>query len=468
MKNCRTRCFLLMLICAAMLALPRAARAWGQLAHETVARSSVNALPPTLQPFFGTSGAFMAAVSAEPDTRREHDPAERYRHYLDIDLLPREDWDELPSDLEAAKEKYGEEKLRKTGNVPWRIAEMTAALSTMMKEGRWDGVRRTAAWLSHYVADAHQPLHCTVNYDGKQTGNDGIHTRFEIEMADAYVVTPLVAVEAAEEVQDVFRATVQVCIESNELVPQLLAADDRARAAAPLDTPAYYEALAEASGELARRRIAASAQMTGNLIYTAWVQAGRPELPTDRVTVVVVDRGPMTSALQVAQAAHQARLTFIKQLGDAHDGLALRVVGPSDGWSRTIRFGQVTSLAAGLVPLRAENPSALYHYLQRAGPWPRAARRLRDEFGVTITPGPGTGVAEAMEQLRAFPGVERQVVLVSDGVSDDKYLDIELLKTLKQKGEIHVRLYAVDEESMEEGGLKALAEALGVELQRLQ
>jgi hypothetical protein len=251
-------------------------------------------------------------------------------------------------------------------------------------------------------------------------------------------------------------------------VPQLLAADDRARAAAPLDTPAYYEALAEASGELARRRIAASAQMTGNLIYTAWVQAGRPELPTDRVTVVVVDRGPMTSALQVALAAHAARRPLAGQLGDAHDGLALRVVGPPGGWSRAVRFGQVNSLAAGLVQLERENPHPLYGYLQHSGPWPRTARRLRDEFGVTITPGPGTGVAEAMEQLRAFPGVERQVVLVSDGVSDDKYLDIELLKTLKQKGEIHVRLYAVDEESMEEGGLKALAEALGVELQRLQ
>jgi hypothetical protein len=39
-----------------------------------------------------------------------------------------------------------------------------------------------AADIGHYVADMHQPLHLTRNYNGQLTGNYGIHARYEGQM----------------------------------------------------------------------------------------------------------------------------------------------------------------------------------------------------------------------------------------------------------------------------------------------
>ncbi len=39
---------------------------------------------------------------------------------------------------------------------------------------------------SHYVQDAHQPLHASNNYDGQLTGQRGIHSRFERDLFERF------------------------------------------------------------------------------------------------------------------------------------------------------------------------------------------------------------------------------------------------------------------------------------------
>ena len=55
-----------------------------------------------------------------------------------------------------------------------------------LRAGDWTSAVTWAADLGHYTADSHQPLHCTKNYDGQNTGNDGVHFRFEVMMMDRF------------------------------------------------------------------------------------------------------------------------------------------------------------------------------------------------------------------------------------------------------------------------------------------
>ncbi len=43
-----------------------------------------------------------------------------------------------------------------------------------------------SAVASHYMQDAHQPFHASINYDGQLTGNNGIHARFERDLVERF------------------------------------------------------------------------------------------------------------------------------------------------------------------------------------------------------------------------------------------------------------------------------------------
>lgn len=441
---------------AALLALaPRPADAWGRKAHETVARSAVQGLPDGMKAFFVTCAEYLAMHAEDPDNWREHNPAEGYRHYIDFELLPREDWSALPSSLKDAEEKYGAEKMQKVGVLPWRIAEMTDALAAQMRDGRWDEAKITAAALSHYVADAHQPLHCTLNYDGRDTGNDGIHGRFEIEMADRYIVTPLVPVKPAAEVEDVFAAALAVCLESNRLLDGILQADTAARAAAPLDSPAYYLALAERCGDLARRRIAASAQVTAALWHTAWVRAGRPEMPTKRATVVIYDAG-LVRRFSEHGLEHLPWSPPLITSGGPHDAYAARLIGDKENWSRGIRWQHMGSDKQGA-----------WTAPRRTG-WSdegMPGKEEPDPSAVSFTPSVSMGCLEAVEQLSALPGTERKIVVCSNGLGDEKRFDPEVIAKAVKRANVTVKVHAYGKDAAADTNLQALCKALGVELQ---
>ena len=76
--------------------------------------------------------------------------------------------------------------------LPWRATEIFGNLRRGF-EGFTRGsgfaandVVLFAPVLCHYMQDAHQPLHATINCNGQLTGNDGIHSRFESDLIERF------------------------------------------------------------------------------------------------------------------------------------------------------------------------------------------------------------------------------------------------------------------------------------------
>jgi hypothetical protein len=261
------------LLCAA---LPTTGWTWGSEGHHYIAQHYSQHLPAGIDGLRAYDATVDAHVT-DPDTRKGSTPGESEKHYIDIDWYPQFLAGTLPRSRSALETLYGAPTVRNNGILPWAIADVVGALESQFRAGQWDTAALTIADLCHYVGDLNLPLHCTWNYDGAMTGNDGIHSRYESTMISDYLAllsTPPMSVTYCASPLD---AAFDLVACSWAGVSPILTADDTARAAAggPYDAT-YYASLWSGTRTLTQARLDTATVMTASLVYTAWVDAGRP------------------------------------------------------------------------------------------------------------------------------------------------------------------------------------------------
>src|SRR5262245_48877789 len=173
---------------------PGSAFAWGFAGHRLIMSRAIELLPPELKPFFEKYKDELVVRVTDPDTWRTVGWDDDPNHFVDFGA--REygayPFEALPREYGAALEKFGEPTLKRNGLLPWRESEEFGNLRRAFEEFKRESPYTTsnvtlfAAIASHYIQDAHQPFHATENYDGQQTGNVGIHSRFERDLIERY------------------------------------------------------------------------------------------------------------------------------------------------------------------------------------------------------------------------------------------------------------------------------------------
>jgi hypothetical protein len=158
---------------------------WGSTGHKIINRNGALELPVEMLGFI-QHASMLADSASNADNRKGRDPSEGPKHFIDIDDYPEFTSRSVSHSLDSLVMKYGLQRVTTNGFLPWAIANAADSLSAQMRRGEWNRVWSTAADVGHYVADAHQPLHCTTNYDGQLTNNRGIHSRYETGMVDRY------------------------------------------------------------------------------------------------------------------------------------------------------------------------------------------------------------------------------------------------------------------------------------------
>jgi len=277
---------------------PHPAHAWGFDAHRYVTERAIERLPPEIRPFFEQQKPFIVEHSVDPDLWRNAGFTEEPpRHFLDTDGFGQLTLAELPRDYAAAVARFGEEAVKKNGTLPWRAQDMYEQLVRAFEQhgqgsSRWalDNARFFAAVLSHYVADAHMPLHSVVNYDGQLTDQQGVHARFETDLflrnrARLRLAPPdLAPATSARDV--VFDALTS----SFQEVPAVLAADRDAIGSGAEYDDAYFERFWKTAGPILEARVSRSISAVSAVIVGAWERAGRPDLLTQRPRPVMKKR----------------------------------------------------------------------------------------------------------------------------------------------------------------------------------
>jgi len=303
----RTATALCLAVLLLLVGLGASAFGWSRTGHFLITEEAVARLPEPLRGRFAEASALerLQEASVAPDewgkADSDHDqPDERPRHFLNIDALTDQPYPfkDFPRDRAKAEQQFGAEALARNGSVPWAAADALSRLTDALTAGRTTAVFREAGMLAHYAADLHMPLHTTANYDGRQTGNHGVHKAVEVGLPARYedfYRNELARDRRQERFLDHPQDRLfDWLVAAYSRIQPILEADSVARHRArynPAQHPEdlddvtskrarpYYEALRQ---ELRRRGSPEAAAMRdaaahlADLIYTAWVRAGKP------------------------------------------------------------------------------------------------------------------------------------------------------------------------------------------------
>jgi hypothetical protein len=171
--------------------------AWYAKGHRAADAMALRSLPKELPEFFRNGLELMDNVVPDPDTFTRpiappqlHD-AEALNHYFDVEPLANE---KLPPTRYEFLELCFRRKLQpsKVGLLPYVVVEGTQRLSVVFAEYRRAPRDKNvqakclvyAALLAHYAQDLCQPLHTTVDYDGRvkadgSSPHTGIHAKID-------------------------------------------------------------------------------------------------------------------------------------------------------------------------------------------------------------------------------------------------------------------------------------------------
>lgn len=272
-------------------------RAWGFFAHRKINRMAVFTLPPEMIGFYKQNIDYITEHAVDPDKRRYASEDEAPRHYIDIDhYAPKgaNPFDSVPKRWKDAVTKYSEDTLKAYGIVPWHISVMVGRLREAFEKNNVDAILRLSADLGHYVGDSHVPLHATVNYNGQLTGQKGIHAFWESRLPELFHEDYDYMVGRADYIKDPldyawtavhgsFWAKDSVLDFDRELTKtfpedQKYAFETRGRVLMKQYSVEYATAYNKMLGGMVERRMRRAIKAVGSLWYTAWVDAGQPDL----------------------------------------------------------------------------------------------------------------------------------------------------------------------------------------------
>ncbi len=274
------------------------APAWGFFGHKRINELAIYTLPPELFGFYKANMTYMVDHSVDPDKRRYGVVGEAECHYIDMDRYITAEFpnpfDNVPRRWTDAVAKFSEDTLRAYGIVPWHVYNMTQRLTNAFKAQDKARILRTSAELGHYIGDAHVPLHTTSNYNGQMTGQRGIHGFWESRLVELYsqgydfyvgraqyINSPLNYIW--DRVQESFAAVDSVLHFEKDLTTTFdedkkFSYESRGQANMRVYSEEYSQEYSNMLDGQVERRMKSAVFSVGSYWYTAWVDAGQPDL----------------------------------------------------------------------------------------------------------------------------------------------------------------------------------------------
>jgi len=268
------------LIAAGLLAGASPALAWGANGHRLISNKAVDTLPPELRGFFEANRNFIVLRSITPLELLSKDPQERRNQFIYLDRYGTFPYDNLPRDYRAAVRKYTRRNIEANGVLPWQIGVYSQRLTEAFQAGDWEAARQAAALLAFYVAEAHDPFSTTENHDGQLSGQTGVSRRFDSSLVDRYQLFFFVRPNDAVLIPDPTEHAFDVALGAHSWIENILLADRRARRGLNDYTDEYYDRFYNQAGAVLIRQITDASADVGSYWLSAWIHAGRPQLPS--------------------------------------------------------------------------------------------------------------------------------------------------------------------------------------------
>jgi hypothetical protein len=278
-----------------LFACPYLLFSWGFFGHKKINQHAVFSLPPEMLVFYKQNIAFITDHSIDPDKRRYAIKEEGPRHYIDIDHYGTYPYPNLPRKWDSAVAKFGEDSLQQYGIVPWHVQAMLGKLTQAFKDNNYAKILKYSAEIGHYIADAHVPLHASSNHNGQYTNQKGIHGFWESRVPELlanktwdffvgraqYIQNPgdyiwarvLESAKAADSV-----LTIEKQLTQQFRADKKYSFEKRGNVIIKQYSNAFTRTFDARLNGMVERRMRLSMHSIASFWYTAWVNAGQPNL----------------------------------------------------------------------------------------------------------------------------------------------------------------------------------------------
>jgi len=251
---------------------------WGGQGHYKINYCSSLSFNSEMSEFY-TWATILANHASDADYRKQTDPTESPKHYIDIDNYNEFQNGSIPQNLADAISMYGISNVYDWGILPWATKTAFDSLKNCFIRKDWTKAELFASDLGHYVADGHMPLHITANYNGQNTGNLGIHSRYESTMVNNYISQINYQGLEIFEIQNVEQFIFDYIYSNYTYIDSVLLADNYAKTInSNTSSSQYTQALWSKTQYFTNFLFKQASNSLAKLIYTAWKQAGSPSM----------------------------------------------------------------------------------------------------------------------------------------------------------------------------------------------
>ena len=268
------------------------ANAWHDEGHYYAAVAATTNLPDTVPAFFRNGYQTIGHMSIDPDVQKnpatpQLDHTEWCEHFFDIEMIGGQPLPRKRFEYYKLCERLGVDP-RKTGTLPYAVAEWTQRLTVAFAEHRANPENPYiklkclvyAGMLSHYTADLHMPLHTTIHFDGihdKVTGTTqykGIHAQIDaLPSKLPYAFFFDEKLQALKPHADIFDFTLEQFAISHAKVPLAYQLAERYPPTHKLSLTDNHVA------QFTRERMRSAAWFTSSIYLSAWRNSAGVELP---------------------------------------------------------------------------------------------------------------------------------------------------------------------------------------------
>ncbi|MCX3266790.1 zinc dependent phospholipase C family protein [Pedobacter agri] len=266
---------------------------WGFFAHQRINNLAVFTLPTGMIGFYKKNIKYITEHAVDPDKRRYADTLEAPRHYLDVENYEKS-IDSIPEKWNDALAKYGQKHLNANGIVPWQIQRTYFSLVKAFTNRDSIKILKYSADLGHYIGDAHVPLHTTANHNGQLTNQIGIHAFWESRLPELFSSRYNFVVGKAIYIENPLKEAWKILKHTHSLVDTVLTLEANLAASFPTDKKfsfsernntvlkqyslEYSKVYHDQMNQMVERQMRSAILEIGSFWYSAWVDAGQPEL----------------------------------------------------------------------------------------------------------------------------------------------------------------------------------------------
>ncbi|HEY6466649.1 MAG TPA: hypothetical protein VIY69_11700 [Candidatus Acidoferrales bacterium] len=249
---------------------------WGQSAERLITNKAVDTLPDEMLPFFEANRQFLVEHVTEPEGVKPDD----HTGFIQLDHYGQFPFSALPHSYSEASLKYTKRVLVQYGVLPWQIGIESAKLTDNFKAHEWGEAKLSAAALAHFVAAADDPFNTTMNFDGHLSEQPGVNQRYDTGLIDRYQLFFFVKANQASYIPEPTERAFDMCLEAHSWLENILLSDRRAHEGLSDYGDDYYDRFYAQAGAVLIRQLSDASSDVGSYWMTAWINAGRPQLPS--------------------------------------------------------------------------------------------------------------------------------------------------------------------------------------------